>query len=117
MTLSINALLRRRALFYAMDAQEHTAETIYWAVHAFLEHPVAERPAGSAPPLPVPPGSRTCGEREPVELDEPLLVRLPVVAEALGISAESVVDLAVERACPPLGMALDPQWFIAGLGP
>lgn len=117
MTLTINAALRRRALFYAMDAKERTGETIHYGILHFLESPFAQRRSGTtgSEVVPVPPGARTRGEREPLDcaLDEAALARLSAVARSLGLAVESVIDLAVERTCPPFSEAGNPEW-VAG---
>lgn len=118
MNLSLNQALHQRVTMYATEAEERTGETIYYAVLHFLEAPARERRLPGGTVMPVAPGACTRGERAPVDhpFAAPEVARIDALGQRLGLSRETVLDLAVERACPPWADLWCAEWSDSGQG-
>lgn len=116
--VTLNRILRVRALQHAVYAEESTADIVWGALEEFLKKPRLSIPIGWQTPdhqeLRVFVGKPYLeGIRDTVAIDDQTYRKARACATSLGISIESLVDLAVENECASVSDSI-PSWKDSG---
>lgn len=113
-TITLHNELEKRALHHATYANEPTNDMVEWALERFIKNPRLSIPIGWQTPNNQ--NVRTFvgtpyvdGPREKIVIDEKTYMAVVNCASLLGISVESLVDLAVENEFSSF-MQAGPEW-------